>query len=137
MTDEHKSTLTKIIVSFAMLVVLNIIPVFLGQVAESTAWKITSAVLYLVCYLIIGFDILKEAVEGIMHGEVFDENFLMAVATIGAIALAVYSKSTDFNEAVAVMLFYQVGEFFQSYAVGKSRRISKIYGSIISVGVLV
>lgn len=122
MTDEHKSTLTKIIVSFAMLVVLNIIPVFLGQVAESTAWKITSAVLYLVCYLIIGFDILKEAVEGIMHGEVFDENFLMAVATIGAIALAVYSKSTDFNEAVAVMLFYQVGEFFQSYAVGKSRR---------------
>jgi len=122
MTDEHKSTLTKIIVSFAMLVVLNIIPVFLGQVAESTAWKITSTALYLVCYLIIGFDILKEAVEGIMHGEVFDENFLMAVATIGAIALAVYSKSTDFNEAVAVMLFYQVGEFFQSYAVGKSRR---------------
>lgn len=122
MTDEQKSTLTKIIASFAMLVVLNIIPLLLGQAAESTVWKITSTALYLVCYLIIGFDILKEAVEGIMHGEVFDENFLMAVATIGAIALAVYSKSTDFNEAVAVMLFYQVGEFFQSYAVGKSRR---------------
>lgn len=77
---------------------------------------------YLVVYLIIGYDILKKAWLGIIHGRVFDENFLMAVATVGAFALAIYEKSGDYLEAVAVMLFYQIGEFFQSYAVGKSRR---------------
>ena len=78
--------------------------------------------LYLVTYLIIGYDILKKAGKGIRNGQVFDENFLMAVATVGAIVLAFYEKSGDFNEAIAVMLFYQIGELFQSYAVGKSRR---------------
>lgn len=77
---------------------------------------------YLVVYLIIGYDILKKAWLGIIHGRVFDENFLMAVATVGAFALAIYEKSGDYLEAIAVMLFYQIGEFFQSYAVGKSRR---------------
>lgn len=78
--------------------------------------------LYLIVYLIIGGDILKKAWRGILNGRVFDENFLMAVATVGAFALAIYEKSGDYLEAIAVMLFYQVGEFFQSYAVGKSRR---------------
>ena len=78
--------------------------------------------LYLAAYLIIGYDILRKAGKGILNGQVFDENFLMAVATIGAIALSTYERSGDYNEAIAVMLFYQVGELFQSYAVGKSRR---------------
>ena len=77
---------------------------------------------FLVVYLIIGYDILREAAEGILHGEVFDENTLMAVATIGAFALAIMSGSGDYNEAIAVMLLFQVGELFQSHAVGKSRR---------------
>ena len=79
-------------------------------------------VLFAVTYLVIGYDILKKAAKGIGNGRVFDENFLMAIATLGAIALAVYEKDTDLTEAVAVMLFYQIGELFQSYAVGKSRR---------------
>ncbi len=79
-------------------------------------------VLYLVTYLVIGYDILQKALKGIRNRRVFDENFLMAVATVGAFALAVYERSSDFNEAIAVMLFYQIGELFQSYAVGKSRR---------------
>ena len=79
-------------------------------------------VLFAVTYLVIGYDILKKAAKGIGNGRVFDENFLMAIATLGAIALAVYKKDTDLTEAVAVMLFYQIGELFQSYAVGKSRR---------------
>lgn len=78
--------------------------------------------LYMVVYLIIGYDILKKAWVGLIHGRGFDENFLMSVATIGAFALAIYEKSGDYLEAIAVMLFYQIGEFFQSYAVGKSRR---------------
>lgn len=78
--------------------------------------------LYLALYLFIGCDILKEAACGIVRGRVFDENFLMAIATVGAFALALYERSGDYLEAVAVMLFYQTGEFFQSYAVGKSRR---------------
>ena len=73
-------------------------------------------------YLEIGYDILKKAFKGIKNGQVFDENFLMAIATVGAFGLAVYEKSGDYNEAIAVMLFYQIGELFQSYAVGKSRR---------------
>ena len=83
---------------------------------------IVSTVLYFAAYLTIGYDILRKAWKGICNHQVFDENFLMAVATIGAIALAIYEKSGDYAEAVAVMLFYQIGELFQSYAVGKSRR---------------
>lgn len=78
--------------------------------------------LYAVPYLIVGYDILRKAFKGVLNRQLFDENFLMAVATLGAFALAVYSKSGDYTEAVAVMLFYQVGELFQGYAVGKSRR---------------
>ncbi len=74
------------------------------------------------CYLIIGYDILIKASKGIINGRVLDESFLMSIATIGAIALAIYSKTGDYNEAIAVMLFYQIGEWFESYAVGKSRR---------------
>ncbi len=78
--------------------------------------------LFLSCYLIIGYDILIKAIRGILNGRIFDENFLMAIATVGAIALAIYAKTGDYNEAIAVMLFYQIGELFQSYAVGKSRK---------------
>ena len=104
--------LTRIIIALVMTVGLLFI--------DTTGWL--RLVLYLVVYLIIGYDILKKAWLGIIHGRVFDENFLMAVATVGAFALAIYEKSGDYLEAIAVMLFYQIGEFFQSYAVGKSRR---------------
>ncbi len=112
MNRKQKRMLVRIIVSAVMLVVLNLIPV--------SGWlRLT---LYLAVYLIIGYDILRKAVLGIVNGQVFSENFLMAVATIGAFVLAVYSRSGDYNEAIAVMLFYQIGELFQSCAVGKSRR---------------
>ena len=77
---------------------------------------------FLAVYIVISYDVLRKAVEGICHGEVFDENFLMTVATLGAFALALVSGSGDYNEAIAVMLFFQVGELLQGYAVGKSRR---------------
>lgn len=104
--------LARIIIAIVMTAALMLISL--------TGWW--QLALYLVVYLIIGGDILKKAWKGIVNGRVFDENFLMAVATIGAFALAIYEKSGDYLEAIAVMLFYQVGEFFQSYAVGKSRR---------------
>lgn len=112
MSKKQKKMLARIIVSAVMLVILNFLPIT----------GILRMALYLAVYLIIGYDILKKAGKGILNGRVCDENFLMTVATIGAIALAVYTGSGDYNEAIAVMLFYQVGEFFQSYAVGKSRR---------------
>lgn len=104
--------LTRIIIALIMTIGLLFIDI--------TGWL--RLALYLFVYLIIGYDILKKAWFGIIHGRVFDENFLMAVATVGAFALAIYEKSGDYLEAIAVMLFYQIGEFFQSYAVGKSRR---------------
>ena len=104
--------LLRIIIAAVMLAALYFLPV--------TGWLRLG--LYLVTYLVIGYDILKKAGQGIANGRVFDENFLMAVATVGAFALAIYEKSGDYNEAIAVMLFYQVGELFQSYAVGKSRK---------------
>ncbi len=112
MNKKQKKMLARIIVSTIMLIILHFLPVT----------ELLRMALYLAVYLIIGYDILKKAGKGILNGRVCDENFLMTVATIGAIALAVYTKSGDYNEAIAVMLFYQVGEFFQSYAVGKSRR---------------
>lgn len=100
--------------------------------------------IFVVLYLIIGYDILKEAVENIFHGEVFDENFLMVVATLGAFALAIYEESGDYMEAIAVMLFYQIGEFFEGYAVGRSRKsISQLmdirpdYANILKGGQIV
>ena len=104
--------LTRIIIAAALLIVLHFIPIT----------GIPRFICYLAIYLEIGYDILKKASKGIKNGQVFDENFLMAIATVGAFGLAVYEKSGDYNEAIAVMLFYQIGELFQSYAVGKSRR---------------
>lgn len=107
MTKKQKKVLIRIIVSAILLIVCCLIP-FTNPYVKFIA--------FMVPYFVIGYDILKKAVLGIIHGEVFDENFLMAVATVGAIALS------DYKEGTAVMLFYQIGELFQSYAVGKSRR---------------
>lgn len=112
MNKKQKKMLARILIAAAMLIALKLIPVT----------GILQLALYLVVYGIIGYDILKKAWKGILNRQVFDENFLMAVATIGAFALAIYERSGDYVEAIAVMLFYQIGELFQSYAVGKSRR---------------
>lgn len=112
MNKKQKKMLARILIAAVMLAVLNVIPV-VGPLRLA---------LYLIDYLIIGYDILQKAGKGIWNRRVFDENFLMAVATVGAFALAIYSGSGDYNEAIAVMLFYQIGELFQSYAVGKSRK---------------
>ena len=112
MNRKQKKMLARILTAAAMLIALKLIPVTgVLQLAR-----------YLVAYLVIGYDILKKAWRGILNRQVFDENFLMAVATVGAFALAIVSRSGDYVEAIAVMLFYQIGELFQSYAVGKSRR---------------
>ena len=112
MTKKQKKMLSRILITAVMLAALYFLPV--------TGWL--RLALYLAAYLVIGYDILKKAGQGILNGRVFDENFLMAVATVGAFALAIYEKSGDYTEAIAVMLFYQIGELFQSYAVGKSRK---------------
>ena len=101
-----------IIIATVLLIVLYFVPII----------GIPRFICYLAFYLVIGYDIVKKAFKGIKNGQVFDENFLMGIATIGGFALAVYEKSGDYNESIAVMLFYQIGELFQSYAVGKSRR---------------
>ena len=112
MNKKQKKMLTRIIIAAVLLIVLHFVPIM----------GIPRFICYLAVYLVIGYDIVKKAFKGIKNGQVFDENFLMAIATIGAFALAVYEKSGDYNESIAVMLFYQIGELFQSYAVGKSRR---------------
>lgn len=112
MTKKQKKMLCRIIITAVLVLAIRLFSI----------GGLPGALLYLAAYLIIGYDILRKAVKGILRGQVFDENFLMAVATVGAIGLAFYEKSGDFMEAVAVMLFYQIGELFQSYAVGKSRR---------------
>ena len=112
MRKKQKIMLARIFAAAVLLIVLHFIP----------AEGVLRFVLYFAVYLVIGYDILLKAVKGIKNRQIFDENFLMAVATAGAFALAVYEKSGDYTEAIAVMLFYQVGEWFQSYAVGKSRR---------------
>ena len=111
MTKKQKKMLWRILISAVLMVALLFVPV--------QGWL--RFALWMVPYLIIGWDILYDAARGIVNGQVFDENFLMAVATVGAMALGL-SGSGDYTEAVAVMLFYQIGEWFQSYAVGKSRR---------------
>ena len=115
MTKKQKKVLIRIIISAVLLVGLMV----LTRLIDINVY--VKLGLYLIPYLIIGYDILKKAALGIWHREVFDENFLMAVATLGAIALGIW-KTGDFDESVAVMLFYQIGELFQSYAVGKSRK---------------
>ena len=112
MTKKQKKMLCRIIVTAVLVLAIRLFSI----------GGLPGTLLYLAAYLIIGYDILRKAVKGILRGQVFDENFLMAVATVGAIGLAFYEKSGDFMEAVAVVLFYQIGELFQSYAVGKSRR---------------
>lgn len=112
MNKKQKKMLVRIIIAAVMLIGLNFIPVT----------GIAQLVLYLAAYLVIGYDILIKAGKGIMNRQVFDENFLMTIATLGAFLLAIITKSGDYIEAIAVMLFYQIGELFQSYAVGKSRR---------------
>ena len=111
MTKKQKKMLIRIIIAAVLMVGLHFVPVD----------GIIRFVLYMVPYLVIGYDILKKAFKGIKNKQVFDENFLMALATVGAIAVALYENG-DYTEAIAVMLFYQIGELFQSYAVGKSRR---------------
>ena len=112
MTKKQKKMLYRILIAAVLFLAAKFIPMPM----------LVSTVLYFAAYVTIGYDILRKAWKGICNHQVFDENFLMAVATIGAIALAIYEKSGDYAEAVAVMLFYQIGELFQSYAVGKSRR---------------
>ena len=112
MNKKQKKMLTRIVIAAAMLIVLHFLPVT----------GLVRLALYLVAYWVIGYDILRKAWKGILNGRVFDENFLMAIATVGAFALAIYEKSGDYTEAISVMLFYQIGELFQSYAVGRSRK---------------
>ena len=112
MTKKQRTMLIRILAAAAMLIALQFIP----------AVGAARFLLYMIPYLTIGYDILIKAGKGIKNRQIFDENFLMAVATVGAIALALSEENGDYTEAIAVMLFYQVGEWFQSYAVGKSRR---------------
>ena len=116
MTKKQKKVLYRIIIAALLMAALHFVP----------AEGYLRFALYLIPYLVIGYDILRKAALGIAHGEVFDENFLMAVATVGAMLLGVYNEAHgqegEFSEGVAVMLFYQIGELFQSVAVGKSRR---------------
>ena len=111
MNKKQKKMLWRIIVSAVLMVALHFVPVT-GLVRFA---------LYMVPYFIVGYDILWKAVLGIWNRQVFDENFLMAVATVGAIVIGL-TDSGDYTEAIAVMLFYQIGELFQSYAVGRSRK---------------
>ena len=125
MTKKQKTMLVRILIAAAMLLGLQFLPA--ETFAQIDGYLFPSAgrwvrfALYLIDYFIIGYDILRKALKGILNRQVFDENFLMAVATVGAMALAIYENG-DYLEAIAVMLFYQVGEWFQGYAVGKSRR---------------
>ena len=122
MTKKQKKVLRRIIISAVLLVAMAVTFTVLDKTGmvdlenPSVMWRCIEIVAYLIPYLVIGYDILKKAFLGIIHGEVFDENFLMAIATIGAMVLG------EYKEASAVMLFYQIGELFQSYAVGKSRK---------------
>ena len=112
MSKKQKKMLVRILVAAVLVILLEIVP--------AQGWL--RFVLYMVPYIVIGYDILIKAGKGIRNRQIFDENFLMAVATVGAILIALAENTGDYTEAVAVMLFYQIGEWFQSYAVGKSRR---------------
>lgn len=112
MTAKQKKMLVRILLAAALLVAISLAPVT----------GLLRLAIFLVPYLLVGYDILLKAAKGIRNGRIFDENFLMTVATLGAIAIALYDNTGDYTEAVAVMLFYQIGEWFQAYAVGKSRK---------------
>ena len=125
MTKKQKTMLVRILIAAAMLLGLQFLPAETFAQLDGglfpSAGRWVRFALYLIDYFIIGYDILRKAIKGILNKQVFDENFLMAVATVGAMALAIYENG-DYLEAIAVMLFYQVGEWFQGYAVGRSRR---------------
>ena len=112
MTKKQKKMLMRILITAVMLIALHFIPIT----------GIPQLLAYVAAYLVIGYDILRKAGKGILNGRAFDENFLMVLATLGAFFLAIWTKSGDYVEGIAVMLFYQIGELFQSYAVGKSRK---------------
>ena len=112
MNKKQRQMLIRIIISAFLMIALSF----------SSLSGLSRLICYFAVYLLIGYDILLKAGRGIIHGQVMDECFLMAIATVGAMALAIWQKSGDYTEAIAVMLFYQIGELFQSYAVGKSRR---------------
>ena len=112
MTKKQKKMLWRIVITAVMLIALHFLPIT----------GIAQLIAYLAAYAVIGYDILRKAGKGIANGQPFDENFLMALATLGAFFLAIWTKSGDYVEGIAVMLFYQIGELFQSYAVGKSRK---------------
>ena len=112
MTKKQKKMLVRILITAVMLIALKFIPII----------GVPQLIAYLAAYLVIGYDILRKAGKGLLNGRAFDENFLMALATLGAFFLAIWTKSGDYVEGIAVMLFYQIGELFQSYAVGKSRK---------------
>ena len=112
MNKKQKKMLIRIAITAVMLIALAFLPL-------TGIWQLLA---YVAAYLVIGYDILRKAGIGIIHGRAFDECFLMAIATLGAFFLAVWTKSGDYVEGISVMLFYQIGELFQSYAVGKSRR---------------
>ena len=125
MTKKQKKLLRKIIIASAGLIVINLLSKFLiikGQTLKDFLYGLPLALAYICIYCIVGGNILIKAFKGILNRKLFDENFLMTIATIGAFALAVYDRSGDYNEAIFVMLFYQIGELFQSIAVGKSRK---------------
>lgn len=124
MTRRQKKMLTRIIASAVFLVgiiVTDKLTNNMSFITNDIVNRVLRLVLYLVPYIIIGYDIIRKAFKGILNKQVFDENFLMVVATLGALAIAIYENGS-YSEAIAVMLFYQIGELFQSYAVGKSRR---------------
>ncbi len=125
MTKKQKVMLGRIGIATTLMLILQLLPAAVWSTMNGWISGLGDAirlVLYLADYLIIGYDILMKAFKGIKNRQIFDESFLMAIATIGAFALALYEQSGDYTEAIAVMLFYQIGEWFQSYAVGKSRR---------------
>ena len=124
MTKKQKTMLVRILLAAAVLLGLQFLPA--EAFAQIPGGRWLRFALYLADYFVIGYDILRKAVKGILNRRVFDENFLMAVATVGAMAIAIYENG-DYLEAIAVMLFYQVGEWFQSYAVGKSRQIGRAH----------
>ena len=112
MTKKQKKMLFRIVIATVLMISMGLLPMIDG----------VKIIFSMAAYIVIGYDVLRKSWRGILNRRIFDENFLMAIATVGAIVLAVYDQSYDFTEAIAVMLFYQIGELFQSYAVGKSRR---------------
>ena len=114
MNRKQKKMLIRILIAAALMVVIRVLYAFLGEGEDAAIKEPFWFLMYMVPYLTVGYDILRKALKGIKNRQVFDENFLMAVATVGVIALALIKKNGDYTDGIAVMLFYQVGELFQS-----------------------